>query len=111
MPCFTVLQMKLFPEALCEYLTQWFHFGERCNTKDSTPVLLQAKVTSEAPAGSTALGCKQTLSTREPTSKQFCALFSKQRLLCSKGHTCWNPWVGLQVLKENCKHAPLEKSA
>lgn len=91
MPCFTDLQIKLFPEALCEYLTQWFNVDEGRNREDSIPVFLQAKVTSEAPAGSTALGCNHILSTREPTSKQFRALFLKQRLLCSQGHTGWIP--------------------
>lgn len=89
MPHFTDLQIKLFPEALCEYLAQKLNFDGRCNTEDSTPVLLQAKVTSEAPPGSAALGCKYPLSAREPASKQSCALFPKQRLLCSKGHTGW----------------------
>lgn len=83
MPCFTDLQMKLF--------IQGFILMKDVIQKTPLQCSCQAKVTSEAPAGSTALECKHTLPTREPTSKQFCALSPKQRLLCSKGHTGWIP--------------------
>lgn len=33
MPHFTDLQVKIFPEALCEYLAQWSKFDKRCNTE------------------------------------------------------------------------------